>query len=384
MDIRRYVYRHWRGVSYGFLFFYILLLLHTANLLPTGQITWTHNDIYSSSAEAARAGIYSSEWNLKHQPEEPDLKRSHQIMNLHKNIYTARKPRLPHEYMNTLFSTWEQKSKTSCGGCLVNYDDAFFYLENVHFIAKHASIRSRGGEEITHVLNQSEPNEMYSFSYGVFKIRCKHHAFTYRSKYTDHLYQWYWSLQMYNTLTPPLTDETTIVTKFTIALTRYEYANVYWTIVDIYNAFLMLKFFNSPPADTLILWVDAHSKGHLDDLWKQLFGYIHYLSEYSRPTTIFNSMVWSITRMRSPMLIKQDILPLVKEFRTFVLSRFGLTSTRRVQCGAPRVLFVWRRDYIAHPRNPKGIITRKVTNENEIIHVMKHTYPHWNITGELI
>ena len=81
------------------------------------------------------------------------------------------------------------------------------------------------------------------------------------------------------------------------------------------------------------------------------------------------------------MLSETATLPLMKEFRHFVLSRFGLTEQHTRDCSSLGVLFIWRRNYVAHPRNPSGIIARKISNENEILTASINAFPNWKIKG---
>lgn len=58
--------------------------------------------------------------------------------------------------------------------------------------------------------------------------------------------------------------------QLTVALTRREYANLYHTVSDWYNVFLLTRFFNvTQPAHVLL--VDAHPAGPLDHAWTVLF-----------------------------------------------------------------------------------------------------------------
>ena len=60
------------------------------------------------------------------------------------------------------------------------------------------------------------------------------------------------------------------IEQLTVALTRSEYANLYHTVSDWYNVFLLTQFFNvTKPAR--VLFVDAHPAGPLDDAWHELF-----------------------------------------------------------------------------------------------------------------
>jgi len=79
--------------------------------------------------------------------------------------------------------------------------------------------------------------------------------------------------------------------------------------------------------------------------------------------------------------------PLVEEFRRFFLSAYGLpiaaTVPGRPDCAGMRlsVLFIWRRDYVAHPRNPKGSVTRKIVNEDQLLRQVTSQLPQARVTG---
>ena len=83
------------------------------------------------------------------------------------------------------------------------------------------------------------------------------------------------------------------------------------------------------------------------------------------------------------MLSETANLPLMKDFRHFVLSRFGIPPEQQHtrDCSSLGVLFIWRRNYVAHPRNPSGIIARKISNENEILTASMNAFPNWIIKG---
>lgn len=58
---------------------------------------------------------------------------------------------------------------------------------------------------------------------------------------------------------------------FTVALTRDEYANLYHSVSDWYNVFLLTQFFNVSSQLPHVLFVDAHPAGPLDSAWNVLF-----------------------------------------------------------------------------------------------------------------
>lgn len=59
--------------------------------------------------------------------------------------------------------------------------------------------------------------------------------------------------------------------------------------------------------------------------------------------------------------------PLIEDFRAFFLERHGVADDQRLNCSALRVTFIWRRDYVSHPRNPEGRVNRQISNEYELL-----------------
>ena len=75
--------------------------------------------------------------------------------------------------------------------------------------------------------------------------------------------------------------------------------------------------------------------------------------------------------------------PLLEEFRKFFLASHGFDAAgdRLLDCQRPSILFIWRRDYVAHPRNPTGKLTRKITNERELIDHVRLAHPDFRVDG---
>jgi glycoprotein 2-beta-D-xylosyltransferase len=44
-------------------------------------------------------------------------------------------------------------------------------------------------------------------------------------------------------------------------------------------------------------------------------------------------------------------------------------------------IYATKRDYVAHPRNPNGIIRRKIKNEFELVEKTKTWFPNYKIRG---
>jgi len=172
--------------------------------------------------------------------------------------------------------------------------------------------------------------------------------------------------------------------QFTIAVQRYEYVNLYHTMTDWYNAFLMMQFFGRTPQETNILIFDSHPYGSLDPVWPQLFNSTFRLSAFPSKTR-FRRIIWSIVGYNSPMKIYiSPNPPLLEEFRSFFLSSFDMDTNRRADCENMSVLFIWRHDYVAHPRNPTGFVARKIRNEAKLLSYLRKTMPEISVRGSQI
>jgi len=66
-------------------------------------------------------------------------------------------------------------------------------------------------------------------------------------------------------------DGSMVDRRFTLALVRGDYANLYHTTAEWYNAFLLTQFFGVAQQPVRILLVDAHPAGPLDHAWNVLF-----------------------------------------------------------------------------------------------------------------
>lgn len=162
------------------------------------------------------------------------------------------------------------------------------------------------------------------------------------------------------------------IKQLTIAVHRYDYVNFYHTITDLYNVYLVCRFFRSNPKFVRILFLDAHPKGNLDRLWSQLFHSYTRLGQLNYSTILFDDLIWSPIQSKSEIDVDQDrmIAPsYFFDFRQHILEQFDIHSNRneKINCRHVNIFFLLRRNYIAHARNPSGTIQRQLLNENEIL-----------------
>ena len=275
-----------------------------------------------------------------------------------------------------MFAQWLSSAETYCDEKFVAYNGEFAHIKEL-IIDRNFCHGRKGGEAMQDVFNQPEDEEYYTYYPGFFQMTCSEKPL-YNFNNNNHLNQWLYSLNhkadnslLYNEMRP----------QFTIALVRYEYANLYHTMTDYYNAFALMELFNKSQIETNILLIDGHPAGALDPVWNVLFNSSTRISALNTRTK-FTNIVWSILGYNSPMMDHYaPTLPLVEDFRNFFLSSFRIADSHKLNCDRINIMFIWRRDYIAHPRNPSGMISRKIQNEQELVDTLRKDFPAYTVKG---
>jgi len=295
-----------------------------------------------------------------------------------------------------------------CSRRLISYGKEFARLRGVIIDYKHFASKRRGGETIKAVINQAESLEYYTVSSGGFRLDdCTSNSggnklvsdssisitsFSFAGA-NNHLNNWKFGLlitekgQTSVRQHKPASQQK----EFTVAIQRYEYVNLYHTMTDWYNAFLVSRvYFNQADLarDVNILWIDSHPAGSLDSVWSVLFKSAYRLADLGPGETYFDDLVWGWQGYRSPLYVRDPISappPLLSEFREYFLSAYNVQSRIRVSncfgANEPSVLFIWRHNYVAHPRNPTGNVMRKISNENELLGHIQKTFPSMHVRG---
>lgn len=266
-------------------------------------------------------------------------------------------------------------NETSCEGNFIGYNHKFAQLTNLVINPENGKGR-RGGENCSEVFNQPEKNEYFILSYGYFELLCtskRYYAFNPKS----HLSHWQEVLKTTNEIEKP----EKINHGWTIAVVRYEYANLYHTMTDYYNAFFVAKVFNIKPGNITILWIDGHPSGALDETWEVLFGDVLRAGDLEKQE-MFSHMIWGIMGYDSHLNNHNNKnVPYLEEFRSFFLSRHDISTKSKLKCSELTIMFLWRRDYLAHPRNPSGSVSRKIKNEEELLDSAKKAFPNHKVFG---
>ena len=322
----------------------------------------------------------------------PSASEEHSSDNRTLNEYTSFKTELIHlnkvhmpvadrklfEY-DVLLGKYLKDETPLCDGSFRGFGNIFAVLKNVSIDPSRGRGKI-GGENITDVINQNEKDEYYRLSKGYFNLPCpysKSLVTCYKFSNKDHLQNWMQAVNFRASFPQPSRR----IEEPTICVQRYEYAHVYFTMLDVYNAFLVCNMFNLDPLSVTILWIDGHPKSEMEDIWTKLFKRVTRAGDIKEPVTI-SSLFWNIMGYNSPMH-KNELkkVPLLEEFRKFVLSSYNIEEFRKLNCSSVRVLFIWRRNYVAHPRNPQGRVQRKIKNEKELETSLKSDIPSLSIRG---
>lgn len=173
-----------------------------------------------------------------------------------------------------------------------------------------------------------------------------------------------------------------------LAIERFEYANVYWTIIDLLDIFITTQRLGIKPEKLNIVLIDAHPPSSLDPFWSVLFHKLIKLGTddifKQSNNVVFENLVWRYPRVNCPLLNRNPVTAnVIQPFRSFVLKRFGIPSGPRLRdCGQKKfnLLVIFRRDYQNHPRNLEGIIDRKIANEKDVVNEIENVFPNLNIT----
>ena len=272
------------------------------------------------------------------------------------------------------FKLWKDNMRVFCNGSFLAFAAEFAFARDIILDPSQAK-GLLGGEELNTVLNQDEKLEFYKFKKGFFVLSCQP-SYSFGSK--NYLNTW---LAMIHSSYYQIKLRISKVNKqFTLALTRFEYANLFHTVTDFYNAFLAMTFFKKTPEETAILLVDGHPKGSLDDTWSVLFNKVTRIGHVSN-VTLYNEFVWVEQGYNSPMNNqKANSIPLVEEFREFFLNRHEVDGkSHNLNCSSINLSFLWRRNYFAHPRNPSGQVSRKIKNEEQLVKYVSEKFMNVNV-----
>jgi len=229
----------------------------------------------------------------------------------------------------------------------------------------------------THLEHPQEKDEFFVLKKGFFTLYCNHgmdeaKERLHKAKTRDALAPWVLAFEVTIPLLSQLKNASqTFYGRHYLAIQRIEYANVYWTIIDLLDIYITTHILGVAPEKLNIILMDAHSATSLDPFWSVVFNNLIKLridlmfKESSG--IVLENLVWRYPRVNSPLLDRNlQSFKHIQPFRRFVLKRLGIpTNKHSCNCSQHKihVLVNFRRDYHTHPRNLQGIVDRKIANE---------------------
>jgi len=157
-------------------------------------------------------------------------------------------------------------------------------------------------------------------------------------------------------------------------------------MTDVYTVYALCRFVQQDPKSVRILFLDAHPKGNLDILWSQLFHSFTRLGQLKNVSAIlYKELIFSQPQPHSEIDLQQNRRKAPSfffDFREHFLKQFNINYqiNSNLNCESLNIFFLVRRNYVAHPRNPSGKVSRQLSNEKEILHELKMKFSkHSNI-----
>ncbi|CAH8628877.1 unnamed protein product, partial [Heterobilharzia americana] len=263
------------------------------------------------------------------------------------------------------------------------------------------------GENITEVANQPESYELLQFNYGFIttseikgiKIESLH-------PHESNLVAFLKSAKSYDSVQSSSYPNNYYQEKVVFIVTRVEYANLYHSMTDWYNTFLVMKLLNLSSSNIHILLTDGHPIGGLDEVWYKLFHSVSRIGVYRRQYNdkyldklhilpmnekgLLNigKIVFIPYGYASPLYVdnnnnnNNNVINnnmFIEEFRNFIIENYQLNNEINICKNKklleiyllPKIIIISRQNYNAHPRNMKGVINRKIINEKELLFSIK-------------
>ena len=162
-----------------------------------------------------------------------------------------------------------------------------------------------------------------------------------------------------------------------VVILRHEAHNLFHTLCEWYNVFLLSKLLEFDPFTVDILLLDDRPPSPIDPGWDTLFGKILKYSDIP-DNVIYETLIWNVIGYESPANFHwQYVLPYADDFYRFFMRAFKI-PIKGLDCSNLTATIIFRRDYLSHPERmkaTKGLIQRKFENEDEILQLVKFYLP---------
>lgn len=262
-----------------------------------------------------------------------------------------------------------------CGDNLEVFIPNFVYMRNVVVNISCLDKVRDGGENLSSVIGQAENDEKVNVKSGFFQIPCNHVP-NLEPKLQHPFKKWSMVIKGHNKLNQ--SENQADLKKYrnlVIFVKRGDYANLYYTLIDIYNAFITAKLFRQNTKNTTIIFMDSHPAGKLDNMWDAMFGKVIRVG-HIKESFKADKLAWGV--YSGPLSTGIFDPPFLGEFKLHLLKDFHIPMRAYNLCPRTRnetiITLIVRRNYVAHPRNPEGRVLRKIKNEKELILKLKRIF----------
>lgn len=277
-------------------------------------------------------------------------------------------------------TSWVTKENTwtFCENRITIYSDLFAILRDVTIFPTRINdieTQAKGGEEIRHVLNQQVSKETYVFNSDFFEMNCTtgNDQIEKRKMKMPRLHSLKLNLVKNIATSHPASPK--FANKYVIAVVRQDYANLHNWVRNILNTFIIMMHFKIQPSNMSILFMDGHPATELDKAWETIYDKPLRVGQM-RETVQSSNFILSFVENEGPLSKYENTqVSYLEEFRSFVLSRFGLESKSTLNCTSLKITIILRRNSVYHPRNVNGNTGRKIFNEAELVDGLMKEFP---------
>jgi glycoprotein 2-beta-D-xylosyltransferase len=96
----------------------------------------------------------------------------------------------------------------------------------------------------------------------------------------------------------------------------------------------------------------------------------------------YKELIWAQPQWKSEIDIQQNRRAAPSfffDFREHILKQFNINyqNNQKLNCRSLNIFFLVRHNYVAHPRNPSGKITRQLSNEKQILDDLKIKFSNY-------
>lgn len=284
------------------------------------------------------------------------------MMALHFNTIVT-KPKRPEDILDVHIDQWLENPETKCNGNFRGYANEFVWLKHARF----------------------------DKSKKIFSIPCENEVLSYNFLYGKEgsvLEKWMDDLDVYQHR-DALQSINLIIerTTTTFAVMRYEAHNLYHTVCEWFNVYLICELFKIDPSEVDILLLDDRPNSLMDQTWDTLFAQVVRNSNLTEKS-VFKNLIWNVIGYESPLNFHSlKTVPYIEDFRNFFLKSFGINDEKRLDCDHLNITIIWRRDYISHPERKSdmgGLVHRKFQNEAGILNEIRSIFKGHTVTEILL